>query len=92
MRPPNDGSNKPMDLDAGCTEPPTKSNPRGAQNIAPRAPASYDAPVVATYDRATGEVTWGSDDRLEPAGSLAPRSLGEESWKWLYLQPLTAQP
>ena len=41
---------------------------------------------------ATGEVTWGSDDRLEPAGSLAPRSLGEESWKWLYLQPLTAQP
>ena len=26
--------------------------------------------------------------RLERGGSVAPRSLGEETWKWLYLQPL----
>lgn len=91
-RRPNDGSNRPMDMDAGCVDPPTKSNPRGAQNLPPRAPADYDAPVVATYDRASGEVTWGEGEALTPAGSLAPRALGKESWKWLFLQPLTAKP
>jgi phospholipid/cholesterol/gamma-HCH transport system substrate-binding protein len=88
-RPPQDGSNRPMNTNAHCAEPPSKSNPRGAQN-APRAPAAYRAPVVASYDPSTGHLRWG--DRvprdLSSPGSLAPRTLGGDSWKWLFLQPL----
>ncbi|MEI5675416.1 MULTISPECIES: MCE family protein [Nocardioides] len=90
---PQDGSNRPMNTKAGCTEPASKSNARGPQNLAPRAPADYDAPVVASYDEDSGEVTWlpGSGADLGGTGSVAPPSLGEESWKWLYLQPLQRQ-
>ncbi len=91
-RVPKDGSNRPMNEQARCADPPTKTNPRGAQNAPRRAPADYDAPVVATYDQETGELTWGEDAASSPAGSLAPRALGEESWKWLYLQPLATTP
>jgi phospholipid/cholesterol/gamma-HCH transport system substrate-binding protein len=91
-RPPSDGSRRPMNERAHCAEPATKTNARGSQHAPRRAPADYQAPVVGTYDQATGTFTWGGDDSLAPAGSLAPRSLGEESWKWLYLQPLTARP
>jgi phospholipid/cholesterol/gamma-HCH transport system substrate-binding protein len=94
-RPPQDGSNRPMNVDARCTEPATKSNARGAQNAPERAPASYtDSPVVASYDPATGKLTWadqGAEDLagLSSTGTVAPPTLGEESWKWLFLQPLT---
>ena len=88
-RAPQDGVNRPMNVDARCDEPATESNARGAQN-APRAAASYaDSPVVASYDPETGKLTWG-DPGLSAAGSVAPPSLGEESWKWLFLQPLTS--
>ena len=83
-RPPRAGANVPMNEDARCTEPAAKTNARGSQHAPQRA--------AATYDQATGTLTWGGDDTLSPAGSLAPRALGEESWKWLYLQPLTAKP
>ncbi|MDP3894017.1 MCE family protein [Nocardioides sp.] len=88
---PQDGSNRAMNEDARCTEPAAKTNARGAQN-APRAAASYDSPVVATYDQATGEVTWGDGlpESFVDRGTLAPQSFGEESWKWLFLQPLQA--
>ena len=89
-RPPQDGSNRPLNTKAGCTEPPTKSDPRGIQNLK-RAPASYDAPVVASYDRGSGKLRWGSRvdaDQAQP-GTLAPKSFGEDTWKWLFLQPLT---
>ena len=83
-----------MNVDARCDEPATESNARGAQN-APRAAASYaDSPVVASYDPETGKLTWGDPTaptpRLSSTGSVAPPSLGEESWKWLFLQPLTS--
>ncbi len=81
---PADGSNEPMNVAARCAEPATKTNARGAQNAPQR--------VAATYDEETGKLTWGQDEALSPAGSLAPPALGEESWKWLYLQPLTAKP
>jgi phospholipid/cholesterol/gamma-HCH transport system substrate-binding protein len=88
-RAPQDGASRPMNVDARCDEPATESNARGAQN-APRAAASYaDSPVVASYDPETGKLTWG-DPGLSSAGSVAPPSLGEESWKWLFLQPLTS--
>jgi phospholipid/cholesterol/gamma-HCH transport system substrate-binding protein len=83
-REPRDGSNQPINEDARCTEPASKTNARGSQHAPQR--------VAATYDQETGKLTWGGDEALSPAGSLAPRSLGEESWKWLYLQPLTARP
>ena len=95
-RVPQDGSNRPMNVDARCSEPATESNARGAQN-APldRAPATYAEaaaqPVVASYDPATGKLTWGAPESdLSSTGSVAPPSLGEESWKWLFLQPLTS--
>ena len=88
-RPPQDGGNRPMNVDARCDEPATESNARGAQN-APRAAASYaDSPVVASYDPDTGKLTWG-DQAPSSTGVAAPSSLGEESWKWLFLQPLTS--
>lgn len=82
----------PMDMDARCAEPPTQSNPRGAQNK-PRAATGWAAPDVAV-DPATGETTFGREAvaRLRGTGSVAaPATLGEETWKWLYLQPLMAQ-
>lgn len=88
-RPPSDGSNRPMVMNARCTEPAGKSNARGAQHSPrDRVAPGVDAPVVATYDPATGSVTWTDE---APAGSTdapAPASLGEDTWKWLYLQPL----
>ncbi len=90
MRPPQDGSNKPMNTKAHCAEPPTVSNPRGAQN-APRTGAAYRAPV-ASYDPTTGKLSWGAkvDPALASPGTPAPATLGEESWKWLFLQPLAS--
>jgi phospholipid/cholesterol/gamma-HCH transport system substrate-binding protein len=91
-RPPQDGSNAPMNMDARCTEPAATSNARGAQH-APRqrAGATYRPPVAA-YDPASGELSWGGRVPAEYAspGTFAPTSFGEESWKWLYLQPLMA--
>ncbi len=97
-RPPQNGDNRPMNTDARCTEPPTVSNARGAQNapgrragVAYRAPFADSSAPVASYDPETGKLTWGADvaPELAPTGSVAPRTLGKESWKWLFLQPLT---
>ncbi len=89
-RSPLDGSNRPMKEDAGCTAPASETNARGAQNIQAPRPATGWGPADFAYDPTTGSVT--SDpaaiQRLERGGSVAPRSLGEETWKWLYLQPL----
>jgi phospholipid/cholesterol/gamma-HCH transport system substrate-binding protein len=87
-RPPQDGSNRPMNTAAGCREPIVQSNPRGPQNLPP-GDSKYRAPV-ATYDPETRKLHWGSkvDPALAPTGTLAPQAFGEESWKWLFLQPL----
>lgn len=93
-RSPNDRfGNPPMDLDARCTEPPTQSNARGAQNL-DRVGTGYAADDVDVYvDTETGEVTWPSETTTQApwvsGGTVAPASLGKESWKWLYLEPLT---
>lgn len=90
-RVPSDGGNRPMNEDARCTDPATASNPRGAQNAPRRAAPGYDAPVAGSFDPATGRFTWGDVDPDEvSAATVAPKTLGEESWKWLFLQPLTA--
>ncbi|MCW2833628.1 MAG: mlaD 1 [Nocardioides sp.] len=89
---PQDGSNRTMNVDARCTEPASKSNARGAQHAPPRPAADYGDPVAA-YDPTTGKMIWGEQQAgaLQSVGSAAPRTLGSESWKWLYLQPLLAQ-
>ena len=93
---PQDGSNAPMNVNARCDEPASSSSARGAQHAPQRAAASYDgSPVVASYDPETGRLTWGDPaasgaGALSPTGSVAPPTLGEESWKWLFLQPLTS--
>jgi phospholipid/cholesterol/gamma-HCH transport system substrate-binding protein len=91
-RPPQDGSNRPMNMNARCTEPASQSDPRGAQNAPSNRPAAAYRTPVASYDPSTGRLRWGAR-QLEPTlmdpGSPAPATLGEESWKWLLLQPLT---
>ncbi len=98
-RPPQDVEDRPLNLKAKCTEPPTQSNPRGYQNL-PRVTPDLDGipdanePIVGTFDIETGKFEYGdgrtSPDRaLAPSGSVAPPPpLGEDSWKWLYLAPL----
>lgn len=90
-RPPQDGSNRPMNVDAHCAEPASQSDPRGAQHAPDNRPGAAYRPV-ASYDPTTQRVHWGSriPGGLEDPGSPAPATLGEETWKWLYLQPLTA--
>lgn len=91
-RPPQDGSNRPMNVRAHCAEPASQSDPRGAAHAPLNRPgAAYRAPV-ASYDPTTHRLTWGSavPSRFADPGSPAPASLGEETWKWLLLQPLTA--
>jgi phospholipid/cholesterol/gamma-HCH transport system substrate-binding protein len=92
-RSPLDGSNRPMKEDTRCTAPASETNARGAQNIqAPRAATGWGSADFA-HDPATGRVT--SDpveiQRLLAARTAAPRTLGEDSWKWLYLEPLARQ-
>lgn len=88
-RAPQDTSDRPMNPDAHCAEAQDRSNARGSQ-WAPRAGAAYRAPVVGTYDSQAG--SFGYTDK-NPSGSVtytggAASTFGEESWKWLLLQPL----
>lgn len=81
--PENDRGNAPLNTDVRCNEG-GEVNPRGARN-APRAPAGYDAPVIASYDPGSGEVAWG-----DPTANLSIPSEGVESWQSLLLGPLGA--
>lgn len=86
QRAPQDLTPRGMNTQAQCTEPPTKSNARGVQNYHQRAAAAYRAPVVASYDRTTGKLTWG-----DPTSTAdAPAALGKDTWTWLYQHPQTA--
>lgn len=83
----------PMNTGVHCTEPASKSNARGAQNTPRRAGPSYRAPVVGTYDRDTGKLTYTDTN---PSGDVtytggAAALMGEQSWKWLLMQPLSGQ-
>ena len=87
-RSPLQTADKPMDVNAKCTEPASKTNARGAQN-APRTGAAYRTPV-ATYDLGTGTTTWNdqaSASNVAYDGGAA-RLYGEDSWKSLLLQPV----
>lgn len=87
-RPPQDGSNKPMNENARCTEPAGTSNARGGQHAPRRAGPAYRAPVVGTYDRDSKSVDLGGDMPNVTYSGGAALTFGEESWKWLLLGPL----
>ena len=94
VRSPQDRADRPMDMDARCTEPQAQSNARGAQHAPrPRAGTAYRAPVVAAYDPATGKLQYTD---VSPSNAVsytggAASVFGEESWKWLLLQPLATE-
>jgi phospholipid/cholesterol/gamma-HCH transport system substrate-binding protein len=93
-RSPSNGETWPMNTDARCAEPITESNVRGEQNLRRVAPdySNLDKRTVATFDQSTGRLSWGAPaDGLNGTGTVAPRSLGRDSWTWLYLQPLFAR-
>ena len=77
-RPPQDGSNKPMNRTR--TAP---SRRRRATPEAPRTPraagAAYRAPVVASYDPATGRLPGVS--KVDPALSLARHAGTRNPWR-----------
>jgi phospholipid/cholesterol/gamma-HCH transport system substrate-binding protein len=90
-RTPQERGNAPMNEDARCTEPPTVSNPRGAQN-APSRVAPDSVPELGTYDESTGEFTYaGAEPDTEVTYTGGASAFGKESWKWLLLQPLMPQ-
>jgi phospholipid/cholesterol/gamma-HCH transport system substrate-binding protein len=87
-RSPTDGSNKPMDMNAHCSEPASQSNARGAQNIAKSSPRPAPGPAVASYDLGSGTLTWDDQaDRVAYDGGAAAL-YGDDSWKSLLLHPL----
>lgn len=93
-RSPSNGETWPMNTDARCAEPITESNVRGEQNLQRVAPdyTNLNKRTVATFDQSTGQLSWGAPaDGLGGTGTVAPRSLGRDSWTWLYLQPLLAR-
>ena len=87
-RRPAAGRQQPADEHRARTAPSrrTQSNARGAQN-APRAPGRLPRAVVASYDRHRS-CTGAARCRVTLARLAGPATLGEESWKWLFLQPL----
>ncbi|GAB4009707.1 MCE family protein [Nocardioides ultimimeridianus] len=93
-RSPSNGANWAMDTQAHCAEPITDGNVRGEQNLRRLAPdySRMNSRTVASFDQRTGKLTWGAPTAgLSDSGSVAPRSLGRDSWTWLYLQPLLAR-
>ena len=94
VRSPTDRGDKPMDMDARCTEPQAQSNARGSQHAPrPRAGAAYRAPVVGAYDPESGKLDYTD---VSPSADIsytggAASTFGEESWKWLLLQPLATE-
>ncbi|MFT4262425.1 MAG: MlaD family protein [Nocardioides sp.] len=62
---PQVGTNKPLNTDAKCTESPSTSDPRGAQNLDRAAPmtGSVDtSTVIGSYDDATHTFSWGAPE------------------------------
>jgi phospholipid/cholesterol/gamma-HCH transport system substrate-binding protein len=86
-RPAQDLKEVPMATKAGCTD--ASKNLRGAEKTPRgRTGAAYRSPV-ATYDAKTGKVVWPDQDtspQVAYDGGDA-QLFGEDSWKWMLLQP-----
>ncbi len=89
VRAPQDRGDKPMNTEAGCRD--GGLNQRGAEKAPGRAGTAYRAPV-ATYDGTTGKVTWSGQSRADNIAydGGAAQLFGDDSWKWMLLQPSLA--
>ena len=74
QRPPQDGSNAPMNEDARCTEPASQSNARGAQNAPARRRRPTARPWSARTTRRRAKLTLGDParDRTPQPGTWHP--------------------
>lgn len=92
-RSPHNRGNRPMNEKARCSEPQATSNARGAQHAPRPAGSAYRAPVLGTYDAETGTVTYTDHSPSESVSYTggAAAMFGQDSWKWLLLQPLAGQ-
>jgi phospholipid/cholesterol/gamma-HCH transport system substrate-binding protein len=96
QRTPYQTGNRPMNTKAHCSEAQSQTSARGAQwapKPRPRAGAAYRAPVVGAFDSKSGRFRWTdkspSSDVTYTGG--AAKVFGEQSWKWLLLQPLSGK-
>ncbi len=84
-------ADRPMRTNVGCADP--SRNFRGAEKSPRgRTGAAYRSPV-ATYDASTGKVVWTDQDtrpQIAYDGGAAD-VFGEDSWKWMLLQPSLAR-
>ena len=87
-RSPQNTGDRPMRTNVGCTD--GTRNLRGAEKAPGRTGAAYRSPV-ATYDERTGKVTWSDQSGANIAYTGGAAQLfGEDSWKWMLLQPSLA--
>jgi phospholipid/cholesterol/gamma-HCH transport system substrate-binding protein len=89
-REPQDTKDLPMNTRTGCSD--SATNFRGAEKgPSGRAGAAYRSPV-ATYDAKTGKTTWSDQDKSAKIAydGGAAQLLGDDSWKWMLLQPSLA--
>lgn len=87
FRTPQDRSDKPMDMTAGCTDPSLAY--RGAHYAPNNRPgAAYRAPV-GTYDLGSGKLTWSdaADSPTVVSNGGQDELFGKDAWKWMLLQP-----
>ena len=84
-------SNRPMNMNARCAEPAAaEQRPRRPERPAARrrrVPRARRGVVRPGRPASCTGATRVPRDLSSP-GTLAPQTLGEESWKWLFLQPL----
>ena len=90
-REPQNTGDRPMRTNVGCADPGRTF--RGAEKAPQgnRPGAAYRSPV-ATYDAENGKVAWADQDtspKIAYDGGAA-QLLGEDSWKWMLLQPSMA--
>lgn len=90
VRTPQERSDKPMNVNAGCTN--GGLNPRGAEKTPSNRTGVDYRPPVATYDLGTHKVSWPkAGDKTIAYDGGAAQLLGRDSWKWMLLQPAAAQ-
>jgi len=84
VRSPEDREETPLNVLAHCAEPQAVTNARGTQHAPSYSPSFNRAPVVATYDRRTGELS-PAGPRRGAAPQVPSRGLsGADAWAWLF--------
>jgi phospholipid/cholesterol/gamma-HCH transport system substrate-binding protein len=97
VRTPQDQRDKPMNVNARCAEPVRSGenwiNPRGAQHAPNHGRTAAFAQPIATYDAATGTVTWNGTQSAsrQAAAGVDPGLFGKDAWKWMLVQPSMGQ-